>query len=35
MGWKPSGSVTKTDGVSLCVTYERTVYRANKTFHEE
>ena len=34
LGWKPSGSVM-TDGVSLCVTYERTVYRVNKTSKEE
>ena len=30
LGWAPSGSVM-TDGVSLCITYERTVERDNKT----
>ena len=34
LGWKPSGSVM-TDGVSLCVTYERTVTKVNKTCKEE
>jgi len=34
LGWAPSGSVM-TDGVSLCVTYERTVERVNKTCEEE
>ena len=33
MGWAPSGSVM-TDGVSLCVYYERTVERVNKTCKE-
>ena len=33
LGWAPSGSVV-TDGVSLCVTYERTVERVNKTCKE-
>ena len=33
LGWKPSGSVM-TDGVSLCVSYERTVFKINKTCEE-
>ena len=33
LGWAPSGSVV-TDGVSLCVVYERTVERVNKTCKE-
>jgi len=33
LGWAVSGSVV-TDGVSLCVTYERTVQRVNKTCQE-
>jgi hypothetical protein len=30
LGWKPSGSIM-TDGTSLCVTYERTVTKENKS----
>ena len=33
LGWKPSGSIM-TDGVSLCVTYERRVAKVNKTCQE-
>lgn len=34
LGWKPTGSVM-TDGVSLCVTYERIVHKVNKTCKSE
>ena len=34
LGWKPSGSVM-TDSVSLCVTYVRTITKANRTCDEE
>ena len=33
LGWKPSGSIM-TDGVSLCVMYERRVAKVNKTCQE-